>query len=56
MFAPDSTRKSALPDLLETALFPCFVIFAPPAAATNDDAVEQLNVWKPVPPVPHVSM
>ena len=44
MLAPDSTRKSALPDLLEIALFPCFVILAPPAAATNEEAVEQLKV------------
>ena len=26
--APDSIRKSALPDLLDTALLPCFVTFA----------------------------
>ena len=32
------------------------MIFAPPAAATNDEAVEQLNVCNPVPPVPQVSM
>ena len=37
-------RKSALPDLLETALLPCFVTCAPPAAATIADAVEQLKV------------
>ena len=37
-------------------MFPCFVIFAPPAAATNADAVEQLKVCIPVPPVPQVSI
>ena len=54
--APAAVKKSALPDLLEIALLPCFVIEAPPAAATKDDAVEQLKVCKPVPPVPHVSI
>ena len=29
---------------------------APPAAATKDEAVEQLKVWSPVPPVPQVSI
>jgi len=42
--APAANNKSALPDLLDTALLPCFVTAAPPAAATNDEAVEQLNV------------
>ena len=56
MSAPASVRKSALPDLLEIALFPCFVIDAPPAAATKDEAVEQLKVWRPVHPVPQVSI
>ena len=56
MSAPASVRKSALPDLLEIALFPCFVIDAPPAAATKDEAVEQLKVWSPVPPVPQESI
>ena len=55
MFAPDCVRKSALPDLLEIALLPCLVILAPAAAATKDEAVEQLKVCKPVPPVPQVS-
>ena len=54
--APAAVKKSALPDLLEIALLPCFVIEAPPAAATKEDAVEQLKVCKPVPPVPHVSI
>jgi len=38
------------------ALLPCLVTFAPPAAATNEEAVEQLKVLSPVPPVPHVSI
>ena len=42
--------------MLDIALLPCLVIFAPPAAATKDDAVEQLKVCRPVPPVPHVSI
>ena len=52
MSAPAAINKSALPDLLETALLPCFVTEAPPAAATNADAVEQLKVCSPEPPVP----
>ena len=56
MFAPECVRKSALPDLLEIALLPCLVILAPAAAATKDEAVEQLKVCKPVPPVPQVSI
>ena len=43
MSAPAANNKSALPDLLDTALLPCFVTAAPPAAATKDEAVEQLK-------------
>ena len=56
IFAPAAVKKSALPDLLDTALLPCFVTEAPLAAATNEDAVEQLNVCRPDPPVPQVSI
>ena len=56
MSAPAANNKSALPDLLDTALLPCLVTAAPPAAATKDEAVEQLKVCKPEPPVPQVSI
>ena len=42
--APTSLKKSALPDLLEIALFPCLVILAPPAAATNEERQNLANV------------
>ena len=49
MLAPAANNKSALPDLLDTALLPCLVTDAPPAAATKDEAVEQLKVCIPTP-------
>ena len=55
MFAPSASRTSALPDFDDTDRLPCFATRAPPAAATNIDAVEMLNVCDASPPVPTMS-
>ena len=54
--APNASSTSALPDFDDTPRLPCFAIRAPPAAATNIEAVEMLNVCAPSPPVPHRSI
>ena len=42
---PAYSKRSALPDLLEIDLLPCFAIFTPAAAATMADAVDMLKVF-----------
>ena len=42
---PKVFRQSALPQLLETDLFPCFATFAPAPAAIKAEMVEILKVW-----------
>ena len=56
IFIPKHFKTSALPDLLETARFPCFATVRPAPATTNATAVEILKVSDPSPPVPQVSM
>ena len=46
---------SAEPDFELTDLLPCFAIFIPQLAATNEAAVDIFNVSDISPPVPHVS-
>ena len=53
---PALWRKSALPDLLVTDLFPCFKTFPPAVATTKALNVEQLKIFNPEPPVPQVSI
>ena len=55
MFTPRASRTSALPQLLETARFPCFATVMPAAATTKAVVVEILKVFIPSPPVPTVS-
>ncbi len=55
MFTPRASRTSALPQLLETARFPCFATVIPAAATTKAVVVEILKVFIPSPPVPTVS-
>ena len=53
--APRASSKSALPQRLVTARFPCFATLTPAAATTNIAIVETLNVVNRAPPVPHRS-
>ena len=53
---PSAASTSALPHFEETARLPCLATRAPPAAATNAEAVEMLNVCDASPPVPQVSI
>ena len=56
IFTPSSASRSALPHDDETARLPCFATSAPAPAATSAAIVEMLNVPRPSPPVPQVSM
>ena len=49
---PSSSNTSALPQVPDAALLPCFATFRPAPAATNAAAVEILKVLRPSPPVP----
>jgi len=55
-FTPSAVSTSALPDLLLAARFPCLATGNPAAAITNAAAVEILNVFERLDPVPAVSM
>ena len=55
MLTPSASNTSALPELLETDLFPCLATGTPVPATTNAAVVEMLKVWETSPPVPHVS-
>jgi hypothetical protein len=55
-FTPNAESTSALPDLLLAARFPCFATGNPAAAITKAAAVEILNVFDLLEPVPAVSM
>src|SRR5439155_219820 len=52
---PSSRRTSALPDLLDTARFPCLTTGMPVPATTRAAAVLMLKVPLSSPPVPQVS-
>ena len=49
---PRASKKSALPQLLDTDRLPCLATFAPAALATKAAAEEILSVPVPSPPVP----
>ena len=51
-FTPSAVNRSALPDLLLAARFPCFATGKPAPAITNAAAVEMLNVFARLDPVP----
>jgi hypothetical protein len=53
---PKALKTSALPEVLLAALFPCLATGNPEAAITNAAAVETLNVFALLEPVPAVSM
>src|SRR5258705_11275174 len=53
---PNSVSTSALPDLLLAARLPCLATGRPAAAITKAEAVETLNVFALLEPVPAVSM
>src|ERR1043165_10209178 len=55
-FTPKAVSRSALPDLLLAARFPCFATGNPAPAITNAAAVEMLNVFARLDPVPAVSI
>src|SRR6185295_11819943 len=55
-FTPNAVNKSALPDLLLAARFPCFATGSPAPAITNAAAVEILKVFARLDPVPAVSI
>ena len=55
-FTPNAVSKSALPDLLLAARFPCFATGNPAPAITNAAAVEMLKVFAGLDPVPAVSI
>ena len=55
-FTPNAVSRSALPDLLLAARLPCFATGSPAPAITNAAAVEILNVFARLDPVPAVSM
>src|SRR5687768_15996965 len=55
-FTPNAVSKSALPDLLLAARFPCFATGSPAPAITNAAVVEILKVFARLDPVPAVSM
>ena len=52
MLTPSASNTSALPELLETDLFPCLATGTPVPATTNAAVVEMLKVWETSPPVP----
>src|ERR1051325_10140503 len=54
-FTPKAVNRSALPDLLLAARFPCFATGNPAPAITNAAAVEMLKVFARLDPVPAVS-
>ena len=56
LFTPKISSTSELPDLLETALLPCFATFIPRLARINATVVEIFIVLKPSPPVPQRSI
>src|ERR671919_1828098 len=53
---PRAVNRSALPDLLLAARFPCFATGNPAPAITKAAAVEMLKVLAGLEPVPAVSM
>jgi hypothetical protein len=55
-FTPSAVKRSALPDLLLAARFPCLATGNPAPAITNAAAVEMLKVFARLDPVPAVSM
>src|SRR4030095_16818284 len=54
-WTPSADKTSALPVELVAALFPCFATGTPAPATTNAAAVETLNVFTLLPPVPTTS-
>src|SRR5579875_4134091 len=56
MLTPSFSRRSALPHLLVTDLFPCFATGTPAPATTKELIVLMLNVFRASPPVPHRSV
>ena len=55
IFTPRASRQSAVPHLLEAALFPCFATGTPVDDTTMEASVEILKVFEPSPPVPTIS-
>ena len=55
ILTPNSSKTSAAPHLLEAERFPCFATGPPAADITNDEVVDILNVFEPLPPVPTIS-
>src|ERR1044072_4621145 len=53
---PNALKTSALPEVLLAALFPCLATGKPAAAITKAAAVDTLNVFARLDPVPAVSM
>ena len=56
IFMPIASKTSALPQLEDIALFPCLATLIPNELTTNPTAVDILNLFKPEPPVPQVSI
>ena len=55
MFTPSASKRSALPQRLDTDRLPCFATVTPHAATTSAATVDTLKVWARSPPVPQVS-
>ena len=56
IFMPNSSKTSADPLFPDAALFPCLATGIPYDATTIADAVDILNHFNPLPPVPHTSI